>query len=361
MALLGLYVVLAVGVSFLCSIMEAVLLSLTPAYIGALEKDAPSSARRLRALKHDIDRPLAAILSLNTLAHTVGAAGAGAQAAVVFGSAAVGVFSAVLTLAILVLSEVIPKTIGAVHWRALGPVVAQMLGPMIWVLSPLVWLCQLITGLVSRGKEDEPAVSREELIAMADIGELQGVIEADETRIVKNLMRFRGLTAKDVMTPRTVLVAFPESATAVQVTERDIPFSRIPVYDENPDQVTGYVLKDHVLQAVADDRHDQPLTALRREMLVVPARFPLPRVFDTLVSHREHVALVVEHGGTEGIVTMEDVIETLLGLEIMDEMDETQNMRQLARRRWEERAARLGLLSEEFAEPPSASKKPERD
>ena len=240
MALLSLYVVLAVGVSFLCSIMEAVLLSVTPAYIGALEKDAPSSARQLRALKDDIERPLAAILSLNTVAHTVGAAGAGAQAAVVFGSAAVGVFSAVLTLAILVLSEVIPKTFGAVYWRALAPVVAQTLGPMIWVLGPLVWLCQLITGLVSRGKEDEPAVSREELIAMADIGELQGVIEADETRIVKNLMRFRGLTAKDVMTPRTVLVAFPESATAAQVTKRDIPFSRIPVYDENPDQVTGY-------------------------------------------------------------------------------------------------------------------------
>ena len=361
MALLGLYVVLAVGVSFLCSIMEAVLLSVTPAYIGALEKNAPGSARQLRALKDDIDRPLAAILSLNTVAHTVGAAGAGAQAAVVFGSAAVGVFSALLTLAILVVSEVIPKTIGALHWRALAPVVAQTLGPMIWVLSPLVWLCQLITGLVSRWKEDEPAVSREELIAMADIGELEGVIEADETRIVKNLMRFRALTAKDVMTPRTVLLAFPESATVARVTKRGIPFSRIPIYDTNPDQVTGYVLKDQVLQAVAEDRHDQPLTALRREILAVPARFPLPRLFDTLVSHREHMALVVEHGGTEGIVTMEDVIETLLGLEIMDEVDETQSMRQLARRRWEERAARLGLLSEEFVVPPPGSNKPERD
>jgi CBS domain containing-hemolysin-like protein len=349
MILLVLYVTLAIGVSFMCSIMEAVLLSVTPAYIGALQKERPHAAARLQSLKDDIDRPLAAILSLNTVAHTMGAAGAGAQAAAVFGSTAIGLFSALLTLAILVLSEIIPKTIGALYWRHLASGVARILGPMIWLLYPLVWFSQSITGLISRGRDDEGEASREELVAMADIGEQRGSIEALEARIVKSLMRFNGLTAKDVMTPRTVLVTFPESAAAAEVTPEDVLFSRIPVFAEDPDQITGYVLRDDVLQAVAEDRHEEPLTALRREILVVPEAFPLPRVFAELLSRREHIALVLApYGGTQGIVTMEDVIETLLGLEIMDEVDQTENMRQLARRRWEERAAQLGLLSEDF-------------
>jgi CBS domain containing-hemolysin-like protein len=220
---------------------------------------------------------------------------------------------------------------------------------MIWLLYPLVWSCQSITGLISRGRDDEGEVSREELVAMADIGEQRGVIDALEARIVKSLMRFNGLTAKDVMTPRTVLVAFPESAPAAEVTPEDVLFSRVPVFAENLDQITGYVLRDDVLQAVAEDRHEEPLSALRREILVIPEEFPLPRVFAELLSRREHIALVLApYGGTQGIVTMEDVIETLLGLEIMDEVDQTENMRQLARRRWEERAAQLGLLSEDF-------------
>ena len=185
---------------------------------------------------------------------------------------------------------------------------------------------------------------------MADLGQLQGVIGAEESRILKNLLRFRALGARDVMTPRTVLVAFPESATVAEVIDSDVAFSRIPVYSRDPDQVTGYVLRDHVLLAAAQDRQAERLSALRREILIVPESFPLPRVFETLLSHREHIALVVAHGGTEGIVTLEDVIETLLGLQIMDELDETQNMRALARRRWEERAARLDLPAEDFAD-----------
>ncbi|MDX1421183.1 MAG: hemolysin family protein [Rubricoccaceae bacterium] len=344
LTLLVVYIALAIGVSFLCSIMEAVLLSVSPAYVGAMEAERPATAARLKGLKDDIDRPLAAILTLNTVAHTIGAAGAGAEAAAYFGNAYVGVFSAVLTLGILVLSEIIPKTLGAVYWRGLAPFVARMLGPLIWLLYPLVLLSQWLTKLIARGRK-EGAVSREEFAALAEIGAEEGVFEEQEARILHNLLRFNALTARDVMTPRTVLVAFPETATVDAVLEEETPFSRLPIYDENRDRVTGYVLKDDVLAEVAADRHDTTLHDLCREILTVPPSLPLPRLFDRLLERREHIALVVgEFGGTEGVVSMEDVMETLLGLEIVDEADRTEDMQVLARRRWAERAAKLGLV-----------------
>lgn len=350
MTLLVVYIALAIGVSFLCSIMEAVLLSVTPAYIGALEADKPQLASRWRELKDDVDRPLAAILTLNTVAHTFGAAGAGSEAAAVFGSGAIGVFSAVLTLGILLLSEIIPKTLGAVYWRGLASPVARMLKPLIMALIPFVWMSQWFAKLLTRG-EKKSDVSREELAALADIGAEDGVFGDREARLFKSLLRFESLDVSSVMTPRTVLVAFPEDATVDDLVEAKRPFSRYPVYSEDRDDITGYVLLSDALTSVADDVHDKPLSELRREMFGVSQNQPLLDVFERLVDGREHIALVVdEYGGTAGIVTMEDVIETLLGLEITDETDAAEDMQALARDQWRSRAARLGLVDDEDRE-----------
>ncbi len=346
LTLLILYITLAIGVSFLCSIMEAVLLSVTPAYVGALEVDKPTVAQRLRDLKADIDRPLAAILTLNTVAHTIGAAGAGAEAAAYFGSGAIGVFSALLTLGILVLSEIIPKTLGAVYWRGLAPSVSRMLKPLIYLLYPLVIMSQWFARLLTRG-EKKGDVSREELAALADIGAEEGVFGDQEARLFKSLLRFESLRVSDVMTPRTVLVAYPETATVSELVEANRPFSRYPIYGENRDDITGYVLLSDALGAVAADDHNTPLSALRRDIVAVTESQPLLEAFDRLIEGREHIAVVVDgYGGTAGVATMEDVIETLLGLEITDETDRTEDMQLLARERWRRRAAGLGLVED---------------
>lgn len=343
LTLLVVYVALAIGVSFLCSVLEATLLSVTPAYVGAMEETNPTASARLKTLKADVDRPLAAILSLNTVAHTIGAAGAGAEAAGYFGSAAVGIFSAVLTLAILVLSEIIPKTLGAVYWRGLAPLAARILTPLIWITYPLVLLSQGITKVIARGKK-EGAVSREEIAALAQIGHEEGVFDAAESKTLRSLLRFHKLSARDVMTPRPVLVAYPEDTPLRVIADDGQPFSRLPLYRRDRDDITGYVLRDDVLKAVADGEGDATAALLAREILTAPDSLPLPRLFERLLERREHLALVVgEYGGTAGVVSVEDIVETLLGLEIMDEVDADDDMQALARRQWEARAARLGL------------------
>ncbi len=350
LTLLILYIALAIGVSFLCSIMEAVLLSVSPAYIGALESEKPVVAERLRKLKSDVDRPLAAILTLNTVAHTIGAAGAGAEAAAYFGNGAIGVFSAVLTLGILVLSEIIPKTLGAVYWRGLAPLVSRMLNPLIYLLYPLVLMSQWFAKLLTRGEKGGD-VSREELAALANIGAEEGVFGNREARLFQSLLKFESLKVSDVMTPRTVMVAFPETATVDDLVEAKRPFSRYPVYSTNHDEISGYVLLSDALGRVANDDHDTPLADLKRNLTAVPEDRSLLEAFEDLVDGREHIVLVVdEYGGTAGIATMEDVIETLLGLEITDETDKNEDMQVLARDRWRQRAGQLGLLDEDQAE-----------
>ncbi|PSQ95082.1 MAG: hemolysin [Bacteroidetes bacterium SW_9_63_38] len=356
MGLLLLYVALALGVSFLCSIMEAVLLSVTPSYVAALEREDDPVGERLKQMKEDIDRPLSAILSLNTIAHTVGAAGAGAQAAVVFGEAYTGVIAAILTLLILVLSEIIPKTLGAVYWRTLASTVVRLLVPTIIAMWPLVKLSQGLTYLLSQD-EDEAAFSREEFTAMAELGEEEGVFEEKESRILRNLFRFNSLRVKDVMTPRTVVFDLPEDQTIGDVVDEhdEFRFSRIPVYDENPDDVTGYVLKDEMLLRAAQEEHDVLLENIAREILVVQETLPLPDLLERLLDRLEHIALVVdEYGGVAGVVSMEDVVETLLGLEIVDEADSVEDMQALARQQWFKRARELGMVSEEAYEKVSA-------
>ena len=345
MTLLLFYAALSIGVSFLCSILEAVLLSISPAYIASRERAAPAIAKRLTELKTDIDRPLAAILSLNTVAHTIGAAGVGAQAAYVFGDASLTIVSIVLTLAVLIFSEIIPKTLGATYWKGLAPFVARTMPWLIWITWPLVKMSQGITWLI--GGSHAHKVSREELAAMAEIGHREGVVEEGESRIVRNLLAFDELTARDVMTPRTVLFALPREATVRDVMRDhrgEMRFSRIPLFSERIDHIEGYVLKSDILLRAARDEDDVRMSTLARKLLVVEEAVPLRPLFERLVTEAEHMALVAdEYGGTAGLVTMEDVVETLIGLEITDEADTTTDLQAYARERWRVRARKLGL------------------
>jgi CBS domain containing-hemolysin-like protein len=343
MMLLFVYIVIALGVSFLCSILEAVLLSVTPSHVARLETERPSTGRRLLRLKTHIDRPLAAILSLNTIAHTVGAAGVGAEAQRLWGSGVLAITSAVLTLLILFLSEIIPKTLGAIFWPRLTGFVAAVLPPLIVVLLPLVWLSEMLTRFMKRGHTSE-RLSRREFAALARLGAEQGVLDATEIRVLQRLLRFRSLTASDVMTPRTVVHSLDEGTTVREAIadRQSMVFSRIPLWHGSSDNVTGYVLKDHVLFEAAHDRLDTHVRELSRPALMVPATLSLPALFERLLNEREHIAVVLdEYGGLDGVVTMEDVVETLIGLEIVDETDSVEDMRAMARAEWEARTERM--------------------
>lgn len=349
MILLILFVLLALGVSFICSIAEAVLLSVTPAYIALLQEKSPRTGEVLHRLKDNVDRPLTAILTLNTIAHTIGAAGAGAQATVVFGDEFLGVASAVLTLLILVFSEIIPKTLGAAYWRGMAPYVSYFIKYLVWVLYPFVWLAEFMTRGMKQHRE-LTGFSREEFASMADLGTKEGQLEESESRILKNLFLFRSSFTEDIMTPRTVIFSLEENLTVDEylTLHPQNPFSRIPIYQKHPDQVTGYVLKNDILMAQAQDRQQTKLSELRRPVLVTRYNATIAEVFDLLISKREQLALVVDDdwGTMVGVVTMEDVVETLLGLEIVDEDDKNEDMQALARRLWERRARTMGLQLE---------------
>lgn len=344
-ALLVIYLLVAIGFSFLCSIAEAVLLSITPSYLAERRNNPSPSSARILKLRSNIDRPLAAILSLNTIAHTVGAAGVGAQAAKVYGDAYVGVTSAILTLLILVFSEIIPKTIGALYWRKLAAPMSLGVQWLIVLLLPLVWLSEFLTKLLSRGHQPK-LVTREEIAAIADLGTQEGLIEARQSKILNNLFRIDSVIVEDVMTPRTVVIAYEQSRTLASIAGelKDVPVSRLPVYQERRDHVTGFVLKSDLLMALAAGETDQTLEEFSRPIHAVKESDPITRVFDQLLTTRAHIALVVDDfGGMEGIVTLEDVVETLLGLEIVDEKDEAADMQKFARQQWRTRLENKGI------------------
>ncbi len=343
------YVLLALLFSFLCSIAEAVLLSMTPSYIEEQKEKNPKRAAHLKRLKQDnVDRSLAAILTLNTIAHTVGAIGAGAKATVVFGSAWFGVFSAVMTLMILFLSEIVPKTIGAIYWpKLVGPTVI-FVRTLIVTLFPIVWISERMTKFISHGKNLH-IFSRDEFVAMARIGEQSGHIDDNEARIIKNLFRLGSINVTDIMTPRTVITALSDDKSVADASEyvAKIPFSRIPIYERDIDNITGFVLRDDVLLRDNQQRGNELLKALRRDILIVPESVVLTGLLENFLKGRQHIAIVVdEYGGTMGLVTLEDLVETLMGLEIVDEMDTVVDMRVLARKKWEERARALGINSD---------------
>lgn len=354
MTLLITYALLSIVFSFLCSILEAVLLSVTPTFVSVKKKEGKGFANQLEAMKKDVDKPLIAILTLNTVAHTVGAILVGTEAKQVFNDEGNGVFlvSAIMTILILVASEIIPKTIGATYWKKLAPISTLLLRGLILFFkwTGVLWLLQLFTKLFGKGAHGESVLSREDFSTMADIAKEEGVFEESESKVIKNLLNFKSIYAKDIMTPRSVMTIAEEGMNLKDFfeTNKNLRFSRIPIYKVDPDDISGYVLKDDVYKDLAENKYQKQLKNLKRNLLVVNRDVPIPNLFEKLVQEREHVALVVdEYGSVSGIVTMEDVIETLLGLEIMDESDTDSDMQQLARKNWEDRAKRLGIIDDE--------------
>ncbi len=354
MELLLLFFFVSIVFSFLCSVWEAVLLSIPPSFVAAQAKAGTRTGQTLNRFKADIDRPLAAILTLNTIAHTVGAIGVGAQAGKLLShttilgvNVAAVIVPTVMTLAILILSEIIPKTLGAGHWRTLVRFTVSSLQVIIILLYPLVALSQIITRLLKKDGEGS-VLSRSEFSAMTAVIAEKGVLATQEHRFIKSLLRFSAVRAGDVMTPRTVMVAADRSQTVGEyyAARKAVRFSRIPLFDGTVDQITGFMIRSDALSRMVEGQADTALQELQRPIQVVGQDQPLPEIFSTLIEKRAHIAVVVdEYGGTAGILTMEDVVETLLGLEIVDEFDRTADMQQLARRNWEERARKLGLIA----------------
>lgn len=352
MGLLILYAVLAIFFSFLCSVLEAAFLSITPSYIRMKSREGKKYAKTLMRYKQDVDKPLIAILTVNTVAHTVGAILVGVQAEKVFGDGGnmVGIVSTIMTLAILVLSEIIPKTIGATYWKSLGNFTAKTLIIFVFPLkyTGILWLMMLTTRLIGKSAHVS-TMSREEFMAITDVAEEQGVFEGKETTVIKNMLIFEKVQAKDIMTPFSVAVTEDESTTIEDFykTHKNLRFSRIPVFSERSNNITGFILKDDVLEEMLEEKGEEPLSVLKREIHIVGKEIPIPDLFDRFITERTHLAIVVdEFGNTVGLVTMEDIIETLLGLEIMDESDNIEDMQVLARRNWEKRARRLGILKQ---------------
>jgi len=345
MLLLLFYIFIALGFSFLCSIAEAVLLSVTTPYIALLEAEKKPSATELRRLKQDINKPLAAILTLNTIAHTVGAAGAGAQATKVFGSAYLGVASAILTLLILVFSEIIPKTIGAHYWRQLAPVTAYALKLLVLSLYPFVKLTELLTRSLTEGPTLR-GINRKELIAFAELSGREGALADQESLIMQNLLRLRETPAKAAMTPRTVVFSISQDITVGDYFAHyeTKPFSRVPIFQNDVENITGFVLRSDLLLAKARVQTERDVADFAREIPKIFEQIDLSHAFDRFIRERVHIMLVIdEYGGFSGILTLEDVLETLLGLEIIDEFDDTEDMQALARKLWKNRASKLGI------------------
>jgi CBS domain containing-hemolysin-like protein len=345
------FALIAVVVSFLCSLWESVLLSISPSYALVEVEKGTAIGKQIQSFKENIDRPLAAILTLNTVAHTVGAIGVGEQATRLWAESNPMITGLlvpiVMTLAILILSEIIPKTLGANYWKVLTPFTTMCLVFLLKLLAPLIWMTQLITGALSNDKSSS-VLSRTEFMVMADVGAKEGVFEEGETEIIKNLLRFRTVKIRDIMTPRVVTTIAPASMTVAEFHQQlaDVRFSRIPIHSDNhPEDLVGYVRKDEILRHVADGKGDQKIDTFVHEIPTVQEDLPITGLFNKLIEKREHIAVVAgEFGGLSGIVTLEDVIETMLGLEIVDESDEHEDMQTLAREVWKVRAEEKGLF-----------------
>jgi CBS domain containing-hemolysin-like protein len=351
MTLLVTYVAIALGVSFLCSILEATLLTLTPAGIQSAKAAGRPWAVRLEAMKEDVERPLAAILTLNTVAHTMGAAGAGAEYARVYGNGTEAIFAAALTVAVLILTEIIPKTLGARYAQALAPFAARILPVMIVALSPLVWFSQQLTRLITFGKGPVAPQHREELRAVADMGAESGQLQESETQFLRNLLDLDQVAVEDIMTPRPVIVSLPIDVTIADFVGRaaELPFSRIPVYRDDPDAIEGFVLRSEAFARHFRGDGDA-LVEIVRPIASVPPQLTIDRLFQRLIADRHHMMLVTdEYGSPMGIVTLEDVLETVFGFEIVDELDKVPDLQLYARDLWRDRARRIGIIEPDGA------------
>lgn len=363
MGLLIFYLILALVVSFMCSVMEAVLLTTPLSHLVVKAEQGNRVAPKLIKLKKDIDRPLAAILSLNTIAHTVGAAGVGAQATRVFGEAYFGIISAVLTIMILVFSEIIPKTIGARYWRQLSIASGQAIRATIFITYPLVLVAALFSRMFSN-READTTTSREEISALVNIGKEEGIFGPRENRIIQNIIRLKKIRITEIMTPRVVVAAADENMKMKDFPKHKtlLHFSRIPVYHGDFENFTGYIFRQGVFEELSRDHHNKQLKEIKRDVLVVPGTSPVFRVWEQLLERKEHMAIVVDDfGGMEGLVTMEDIIETMLGFEIVDETDVVTDMQQLARERWAERQEKYKYLDAFFKDKTTGEKRAESD
>lgn len=332
--LLIMYLLLALAVSFLCSLLEAALLSVPQTHVAVMVDRGSRSGALLQRMKDNIDRPLAAILTLNTFAHTIGAAGVGAQATILFGEASVGIVSAVVTLLILIGSEIIPKSLGAMHGRSLAGFTAQTVRLLIFMLYPLVVVCELLSRWLSRNAPNI-GVSRDEVRTLAKLGHQFGSIEEDEARVIANLMALNKIGVGQVMTPRTVCVMLQQDMNIDEALERCVqtPHSRFPVYGENPDDMKGLVLRRMMADRAREQRGHEPLKSILRPIQVVPEAASVDNIMWKFLSTGQHMFLVVdEYGGTAGVVTFEDAIETMIGHEIVDETDRVVDMQHLARK-----------------------------
>ncbi len=340
------YLFLALFVSFLCSIMESVLLTIPQSFLIVKKDKGEQWANSFIQLKIKIDKPLSAILSLNTVAHTIGAAGVGAQAVKVFGEASFGIVSAVLTILILIVTEIIPKTIGARYWKSLSRLAYYIIRAMIIITYPLVYMSAFITRIISKSKTEQ-TTSREEIAALASIGADEGLFSDKENIIIQNILKLKNIKVTEIMTPR-VVVAVADEKLRLQdfLRKKDyLNYSRIPVFSGNDENISGYVLRQQVFENLAEDKHELLLKDIKRNIMVFPNTMVLYLLWEKLLENKEHIALIVdEYGGLDGIVTMEDVIETLLGLEIIDENDVVTDMQKFARDRWKSRQAKYNLI-----------------
>ena len=354
MSLLILYALVSIVFSFMCSIFEAVLLSITPTYITVKKNEGKAFAKNLKILKDDINKPLITILTVNTIAHTVGAIMVGVQAEKTFGSGnnSVGIVSAIMTLLILILSEIIPKSIGATYWKKLANFSTKGIIALMFPLkiTGILWLLELVTNIVGKNTH-EANVSREDFHAMADIAKEEGVFQESESTVIKNLIDFKKILVKDIMTPRTVLQTANEAMKIQDFYDENplLKFSRIPIYDDSIDAITGYFLKDQMLEAIIKGNGNEALKTINRTIIVTERNAQIKPLFENLIEKHEHIALVVdEFGSISGIVTQEDIIETLLGLEIVDESDSHEDLQILARKMWKIRAKRHGIVDDEL-------------
>ncbi len=338
MTLLFLYLAIAIGVSFLCSILEAVLLSITPSYVEQTSADKPRSGRRLQRVKDQLDESLSSILILNTFAHTMGAAGVGSQAMQVFGPEWETLIAVLLTLAILYFSEIIPKTLGATFWRKLAVPSSYIISWLVKLVFPLVWLSTRITKLFSSSGESE--ITREEIIALASLGQKGGSLLSHENEYLSNILSLRDVKTEQVLTPRSVVHMLEHDLTVKEAL--DLPktrqFSRMPVFRDGRDDVIGKVIKSDLFQAEREGHGDDKLSDYIKPIIRVSEKLPIQQLLDTLIKNRVHLVLVEdEFGQNAGVVTLEDAIETLLGREIVDESDTVADMQELAKHRYRER------------------------
>jgi len=334
--LIYIIMLISIGLSALCSTLEATLLSTPLSYITGLEEQGVKGATRLKRLKQNSDRPISAILCLNTIANTVGASIVGSLVYEVYGDALVGVFSTVFTLAILIFSEIIPKTIGTSYWRTLALPASVIINAMIFISFPLVWVLEKMQRLIS-SRSTQVSVSREDISAMVSVATEEDVIEKEEKKMIQNLLKLDEVTAHEIMTPSAVVEMAEADMTIREFYESDNTHSRILVYDpDNDEYVMGYVLRQTVLEKMAEDRFDMPLKDIIRPILTFSEEDSVSDIWEKLLEKKEHISVIIdEYGSMRGIVTMEDVIETMLGQEIVDETDEVVDMQEYAKEQWE--------------------------